>query len=58
MAKRRKVAFWRKKGPEGAGMTLTPKSKAKAKRRAKAAGRPFPNLVDNARASREQKGGY
>lgn len=57
MAKR-KLAFWRKDGPKGEGTDLTPKSKAKAKRRAKAAGRPYPNLVDNARAAREQKGGY
>ena len=56
MAKR-KVAFWKKEGPAGKGTTLTPKNKAKAKAMAKAAGRPFPNLVDNARAARTQKAG-
>lgn len=55
---KRKLAFWRKDAPKGKATELTPESKAKAKRRAKAAGRPFPNLVDNARAAREQKGGY
>lgn len=57
MAKR-KVAFWRKEGPQGPAERLSSKSKAKANRRAKAAGRPYPNLVDNARAAREQAGGY
>lgn len=55
---KRKLAFWRKDAPKGTATDLTPESKAKAKRRAKAAGRPYPNLVDNARAAREQKGGY
>lgn len=54
---KRKVAFWKKEGPAGKGTTLTPKNKAKAKAMAKAAGRPFPNLVDNARAARKQKAG-
>lgn len=57
MAKR-KVAFWKKEGSSEKGTTLTPKTKAKAKAMAKAAGRPYPNLVDNARAARTQKGGY
>lgn len=48
MAKR-KVAFWKKPAPKGEKPTkLTPKEKASAKARAKAAGRPYPNLVDNA----------
>ena len=32
--------------------TLTPAQKAKAKAAAKKAGRPYPNLVDNMRASK------
>ena len=56
MAKR-KVAFWKKEGPKGKGTTLTSKGKASAKAMAKAAGRPYPSLVDNARAARKQKAG-
>ena len=35
--------------------TLTPSAKATAKRHAKAAGRPYPNLVDNMAAARAVK---
>jgi hypothetical protein len=34
---------------------LTPAQKARAKARAKAAGRPYPNLVDNAAARKKKK---
>ncbi len=34
---------------------LSAKAKATAKRRAKKAGRPYPNLVDNIHAAREEK---
>ena len=34
---------------------LTPAQKEKAKARAKAAGRPYPNLIDNMAASRKKK---
>jgi hypothetical protein len=54
---KRQVAFWKKEGPKGKDTTLTPKRKAQAKAMAKAAGRPYPNLVDNARAARAQKEG-
>lgn len=51
----RKLAFWRKKPPEGQkSETLTPKEKARAKARAKAAGRVWPNLVDNAAVARSK----
>jgi len=54
MAKRQ-VAFWRKPAPEGEKPTkLSPKSKASAKAKAKKAGRPYPNLVDNATAAQKQ----
>lgn len=47
--------FWEKKDPSGKkDKKLSPKQKAEAKARAKAAGRPYPNLVDNAAASRKK----
>lgn len=48
-------AFWDKKDPSGKDKKLSPKQKASAKARAKAAGRPYPNLVDNAAAARKKK---
>lgn len=53
---KKKLAFWKKPRPESAGKPdkLTPEQKAKAKARAKAAGRPYPNLVDNAAAARSK----
>jgi hypothetical protein len=49
----RKLAFWRKQAPKDTKpTTLSPPEKAKAKARAKAAGRPSPNLVDNAAVAR------
>jgi hypothetical protein len=54
MAKR-KMAFWRKEAPKDTKpTTLTPKEKARAKARAKAAGRVWPNLVDNAAVARSK----
>lgn len=44
----KKVAFWRKSAPKDTdSKKLTPEEKKQAKARAKAAGRPYPNLVDN-----------
>jgi hypothetical protein len=45
---------WDKPRPEGLGKPkkLTSAKKAKAKAAAKAAGRPYPNLVDNMRAAK------
>lgn len=51
----KKVAFWDKKNPKKTSKSLTPAQKAAAKARAKAAGRPYPNLVDNAAAGRKKK---
>jgi hypothetical protein len=48
-------AFWDKKNPVKKSKPLTPAQKARAKARAKAAGRPYPNLVDNAAAKRKQR---
>ena len=44
----KKKAFWDKKNPNKKSKTLTPAQKKAAKARAAAAGRPYPNLVDNA----------
>lgn len=45
---------WDKARPEGLGKPkkLSPGKKASAKAMAKAAGRPYPNLVDNMRAAK------
>ena len=47
-------AVWDKPRPKGLGApkTLSPAKKAGAKAAAKAAGRPYPNLVDNMRAAK------
>lgn len=54
MAPARK-AFWDKPNPKKKSTPLTPAQKSMAKARAKKAGRPYPNLVDNAAARRKQK---
>ena len=51
----KKTAFWDKPNPKKKSKALTPKQKTAAKARAKAAGRPYPNLVDNAAVSRTKK---
>ena len=51
----KKKAFWDTKNPNKKSTPLTPAQKAKAKVRAKAAGRPYPNLVDNAAVKRKAK---
>jgi len=51
----KKKAFWDTKNPNKKSKPLTPSQKASAKARAKAAGRPYPNLVDNAAAIRKSK---
>lgn len=45
---------WDKPRPKsiGASKKLSPAKKAKAKAAAKAAGRPYPNLIDNMRAAK------
>jgi hypothetical protein len=50
-----KKEFWDKKNPKKTSKKLTPAQKTAAKARAKKAGRPYPNLVDNAAASRGKK---
>ena len=48
---------WDKQRPKGLGAPkkLSPAKKASAKAMAKAAGRPYPNLVDNMRAAKRAK---
>lgn len=52
MAERK--AFWNTPN-KPSGRKLTPAQKAQAKQRAKKAGRPYPNLVDNAAVARKTK---
>jgi hypothetical protein len=51
----KKKAFWDTKNPKKKSKTLTPAQKAAAKAKAKAAGRPYPNLVDNAAVAKKKK---
>jgi len=48
--------IWQKPRPKGLGKpkALTSDQKAKAKASAKAAGRPYPNLIDNMKASKKK----
>lgn len=56
MAKRKKTEPWKRAAPKKAHHTkLSPAKKAAAKRRAKRAGRPYPNLVDNMREAAKKK---
>lgn len=43
---------WDKPNPAKKHKTLSPAKKAKAKAAAKAAGRPYPNLIDNMRMAK------
>ncbi len=47
--------MWDQPRPKGLGKPkkLSPAKKSKAKAMAKAAGRPYPNLVDNMRAAKK-----
>lgn len=47
--------FWEKKNPKKKSKPLSPAQKAAAKKRAAAAGRPYPNLVDNAAVKRGRR---
>jgi len=51
-----KKPFWKTDAPEGHKTKhLSSSKKSAAKARAKAAGRPYPNLVDNAAVARMKK---
>jgi len=45
---------WDQPNPKKKSTPLTPEKKARAKAMAKAAGRPYPNLIDNLRAARKK----
>ncbi len=51
-----KKPVWDEKRPKSLGPSkpLSPAKKTAAKRMAKAAGRPYPNLIDNMRAARKK----
>jgi hypothetical protein len=51
---KKKTAFWDKPNPNKKSKPLTPEQKKQAKARAKAAGRPYPNLVDSAAVARKK----
>jgi hypothetical protein len=51
----KKMAFWDKPNPKKKSAPMSAAKKAAAKARAKKAGRPYPNLVDNAAAKRGKK---
>lgn len=53
----KKKQVWDKKRPKKLGKSkkLTTAQKASAKARAKKAGRPYPNLIDNMAAARKKK---
>jgi hypothetical protein len=48
-------AFWNKPNPNKKSKPLSAAQKAEARARARKAGRPYPNLVDNAAVSRKKK---
>jgi hypothetical protein len=50
-----KKQVWDKPNPKKKSTKLTPEQKAEAKSRAKAAGRPYPNLVDNMAVAKKGK---
>ena len=47
--------FWNKPNPKKKSNSLSAAQKAEARARARKAGRPYPNLVDNAAVSRKKK---
>ena len=49
-----KKEVWDKPNPKGKSKPLTSSQKAGAKARAKSAGRPYPNLVDNMNAAKKK----
>jgi hypothetical protein len=50
-----KKQVWDKKNPKKKSEKLSPSEKAEAKARAKKAGRPYPNLVDNMAVAKKKK---
>lgn len=50
-----KKEVWDKPNPKKKSEKLTPAQKAQAKARAEAAGRPYPNLIDNMYVAKKGK---
>jgi hypothetical protein len=50
----KKKPIWERSNPRRKHKKLSAQQKAKAKRLAKKAGRPYPNMVDNARVARKK----
>lgn len=55
MADKKKKEVWDTPDPSKKDKKLTPDQKSEAKARAKKAGRPYPNLVDNMAVSKKGK---
>lgn len=55
MNKKKTTPFWEKKNPKKTSKGLTSAQKSEARALAKKAGRPYPNLVDNAAVARKSK---
>lgn len=55
MQKTKEKPVWEKKNPNHSHMHLSKEQKEEAKHRAKEAGRPYPNLVDNMSVARKAK---
>ena len=51
----KKKPFWKTTNPKKSSTPLTAEQKAEARARANAAGRPSPNLIDNAAVARKKK---
>ena len=52
----KKKEVWDTPNQKKKSSKLTPEQKSEAKARAKKAGRPYPNLVDNMAVSKKKKG--
>ena len=55
MAARKRKAPWKRENPKSHSKKLSPSQRRGAKARAKKAGRPYPNLVDNMNAAKRRK---
>lgn len=54
MAAKKSKPIWDTPSPGGKSKKLTPSQKSAAKARAKKAGRPYPNLIDNMYAAKKK----
>ena len=55
MDKKKEKTVWDKKNPKKKSEKLDSSEKSQAKARAKKAGRPYPNLVDNMAVAKKKK---